>query len=108
MSANLRSKSILSNTLFYVAENSPCDLSALVTSRVPDDVSFGAPGDGFPAWSAASAGAAGIETESRNGHENMAVLNEDVNPVPVSFFSVVKEFAGGHLALHESGFAQDV
>ena len=68
----------------------------------------GASGGWFPTRSTASAGAPGIEPKSCNGHENMAIANEDTDPVSVSFFPVVEESAGGHLALHESGFAEDV
>ena len=71
-------------------------------------MSFGTSGDRFPTGAAASARAAGVKPQSRNGHENMTISHENTNPVSISFFSVVEEATGGHLALHEACLAQDV
>lgn len=65
-------------------------------------------GLGSPAWAGASAGAAGVEAESGDGHEDVSVADIDGDPSALAAFAIVEISAGWHGSLHEAGFAEDV
>ena len=69
---------------------------------------FGVPGFGGPAGADAGALAAGIETESADGHEDMARAGEDCDPFSLAGSPVFPETGAGHGCFQQAGIAQDI
>jgi hypothetical protein len=65
-------------------------------------------GGGLPAWSGLTTGAAGIQSQASDSHENVSLPDVEGDPISLAFFAILKEFPRSDAALDEPSFSEDV
>lgn len=75
---------------------------------MPDAESVEFPWDGSPAGAYVFAVAAGVQAEVADGHEDVAVLGVNGDPVAWAAVAITAEGFGGHGTLDEAAGSQDV